>query len=117
VELALPGRQHRPLGGDVLKARRGGNKLHRAALRCLALLASNGLGLNSLRSDNALPDPFAAALLSPATRLLEKIREQAEARALAVEPPFDTLRTGRQHRPCGGDGKVGAGGYWFSWLL
>ena len=40
----------------------------RAAARFLALLASGGVGLNSLRSNNARPDPPAAALLSPATR-------------------------------------------------
>jgi len=40
----------------------------RAATRFLALLASGGVGLNSLRSNNARPDPPAAALLSPATR-------------------------------------------------
>ena len=40
----------------------------RAAARFLALLASGRVGLNSLRSDNARPDPPAAALLSPATR-------------------------------------------------
>jgi len=38
----------------------------RAAARSLALLASVGVGLNSLRSDNARPDPPAAALLSSA---------------------------------------------------
>ena len=40
----------------------------RAPAGYLALLASGGVGLNSLRSDNARPDPPAAALLSPATR-------------------------------------------------
>ena len=40
----------------------------RAAARFLALLAAGGGGLNSLRSNNARPDPPAAALLSPATR-------------------------------------------------
>ena len=40
----------------------------RAATRFLALLASGGVGLNSLRSNNARPDPPAAVLLSPATR-------------------------------------------------
>ena len=38
----------------------------RAAARFLALLASVGVGLNSLRSNNARPDPPAAALLSSA---------------------------------------------------
>ena len=40
----------------------------RAAARFLALLAVCGVGLNSLRSNNARPDPPTAALLSPATR-------------------------------------------------
>ncbi len=40
----------------------------RAPSGYLALLVSGGVGLNSLRSNNARPDPPAAALLSPATR-------------------------------------------------
>jgi|GEM_PF-2286350 len=40
----------------------------RAPAGYLALLAAVGVGLNSLRSNNARPDPPAAALLSPATR-------------------------------------------------
>ncbi len=48
------------------------SKERRAEVRApsgfLALLASGGVGLNSLRSNNARPDPPAAALLSPATR-------------------------------------------------
>jgi hypothetical protein len=41
----------------------------RAAARFLALLAPGGVGLNSaVASNNARPDPPAAALLSPATR-------------------------------------------------
>jgi hypothetical protein len=38
----------------------------RAAARFLALLVSRGVWLNSLRSNNASPDPLAPALLSPA---------------------------------------------------
>ncbi len=39
----------------------------RTASRYLALLVSRGVGLNSLRSNNARPDPLAAVLLSPAS--------------------------------------------------
>ncbi len=53
-------------------AKRKSPKKRRAEVRApsgfLALLASSGVGLNSLRSNNARPDPPAAALLSPATR-------------------------------------------------
>jgi hypothetical protein len=53
-------------------AKRKSPKKRRAEARApagfLALLASDGVGLNSLRSDNARPDPPDAALLSPATR-------------------------------------------------
>jgi hypothetical protein len=38
----------------------------RAAARFLALLGKRGVGLNSLRSNNARPDPLFPALLSPA---------------------------------------------------
>jgi hypothetical protein len=44
----------------------------RAPAGFLALLASDGVGLNSLRSNIARPDPSAAALLSPATRRGDK---------------------------------------------
>ena len=47
------------------KASRASGPL-RCATGYLALLASGGVWLNSLRSDNASPDPPAAALLSPA---------------------------------------------------
>ena len=63
----------------------------RAATRYLALLASGGVGLNSAgASNNARPDPPAAALLSPATRQEGKTAETPTAnqrRAMA--------------RPCG----------------
>src|SRR6185312_2177752 len=51
-------------------AKRKSPKKRRAAgpapAGCLALLVSNGVWLNSLRSDNASPDPSAPALLSRA---------------------------------------------------
>jgi hypothetical protein len=53
-------------------AKRKSPKKKRAEVRApagfLALLAADGVGLNSLRSNIARPDPSAAVLLSPATR-------------------------------------------------
>ena len=55
----------------------------RAASRCLALLASRGVGLNSLRSNNARPDPLAAALLSPASMGDGRTAEEFNTRSCA----------------------------------
>jgi len=80
-------------------AKRKSPKKRRAEVRApagyLALLASCGVGLNSLRSNNARPDPPAAALLSPATRHGEPNSREPTAQDRTAEQ-------GRaMARPCG----------------
>ncbi len=77
-------------------AKRKEPKKRRAEVRApsgfLALLASGGVGLNSLRSNNARPDPPAAALLSPATR---------HRGPVSREPTAQDKQGRAMARPCG----------------
>ena len=67
------------------KQRKGEPTVLAACRRFPALLGARGVWLNSLRSDNASPDPLAPALLGPATRHWE-IKTNTNTQAIQYAP-------------------------------
>ena len=80
-------------------SKRKASRLSGPLVRFPALLAPRGVWLNSLRSDNASPDPLAPALLGPATRRVET-KTKAQANQYA---PWRVLVgfVSCPHHPCG----------------
>ena len=85
----------------------------RSALRFPALLAPLGVWLNSLRSDNASPDPSAAALLGPASTAqtqyaIRRQNSKPQVRAMA-RPGRIRYWIHRRHAEASSAGSGGSG--------
>ena len=86
-------------------SKRKASRLSGPLVRFPALLAPRGVWLNSLRSDNASPDPLASALLGPANRRVE-IKTKAQANQYAPRRVPGAFEFGLcfcvcLHHPCG----------------